>query len=145
MRPTSGVDCHMHLGNRDEAAAYIGDIDVVEARTWSQAFEIAGYECARIGHDWQAHRRYEVWVNWEDERWVWEPWNPATAFTACVTDLVHQGPVPEDPAPLTVRYAIAEVDLDRRRSVAAVEITNQDGALVAVASHILQWVPNDGS
>ena len=44
---------------------------------------------------------------------------------------------------VTVRYTIAEVDLDRRRSVSSIEVTNQDGDLVAVASHILQWVAND--
>ena len=43
---------------------------------------------------------------------------------------------------VTVRYEIASVDLDRRRSVASIEVTNQYGALVAVADHILQWVPN---
>ena len=43
---------------------------------------------------------------------------------------------------VTVRYEIAAVDLNRRRSVSSIEVTNQDGALVAVASHILQWVPN---
>lgn len=43
---------------------------------------------------------------------------------------------------VTVRYEIAAVDLDLRRSVSSIEVTNQDGALVAVASHILQWVPN---
>lgn len=43
---------------------------------------------------------------------------------------------------VTVRYEIAAVDLDRRRSVSRIEVTNQEGVLVAVASHILQWVPN---
>ncbi|MDE0126212.1 MAG: MaoC/PaaZ C-terminal domain-containing protein [Bryobacterales bacterium] len=43
---------------------------------------------------------------------------------------------------VTVRYKIAAVDLNRRRSVSSIEVRNQDGALVAVASHILQWVPN---
>ena len=43
---------------------------------------------------------------------------------------------------VTVRYEIAAVDLNRRRSVSNIEVRNQDGALVAVASHILQWVPN---
>lgn len=43
---------------------------------------------------------------------------------------------------VTVRYEIAAVDLNRRRSVSSIEVRNQDGALVAVASHILQWVPN---
>lgn len=43
---------------------------------------------------------------------------------------------------VTVHYEIAAIDLDRRRSVADIRVTNQDGALVAVANHILQWVAN---
>lgn len=43
---------------------------------------------------------------------------------------------------VTVRYEVTAVDLTRRRSVAQIEVTNQDGILAAVASHILQWVPN---
>ena len=43
---------------------------------------------------------------------------------------------------ITVTYAISSIDLDRRRSYAKVEITNQNDTLVAVAEHILQWVPN---
>ena len=43
---------------------------------------------------------------------------------------------------VTVHYEIDSLDLDRRRSVAQIKVTNQDGILVAVASHILQWVPN---
>lgn len=43
---------------------------------------------------------------------------------------------------VTVHYEIASIDIDRRRSVADINVTNQDGALVAVANHILQWVPN---
>ena len=43
---------------------------------------------------------------------------------------------------VTVGYEITSVDLVRRRSVSKIEITNQEGMLVAVASHILQWVPN---
>ena len=39
-------------------------------------------------------------------------------------------------------YRISEVDMERRRSVAQIEVTNQDADLVAVGSHILQWVPN---
>lgn len=41
---------------------------------------------------------------------------------------------------ITVRYEIATVDTDRRRSVADITIHNQDGELVAVAQHILKWV-----
>ena len=39
-------------------------------------------------------------------------------------------------------YRISAVDIGRRRSVAQIEVTNQDADLVAVGSHILQWVPN---
>lgn len=44
---------------------------------------------------------------------------------------------------VTVRYAIASIDPDRRRSHADIRVTNQHGTLVAVATHILQWVPNE--
>ena len=43
---------------------------------------------------------------------------------------------------VTVRYETVSVDLDRRRSVATVQVSNDGGELVAVADHILQWVPN---
>ncbi len=43
---------------------------------------------------------------------------------------------------VTVTYTIREIDPQRQRSHAAVEVTNQDGKTVAVADHILQWVPN---
>ncbi|HEX2480052.1 MAG TPA: hypothetical protein VHK45_12300, partial [Geminicoccaceae bacterium] len=42
---------------------------------------------------------------------------------------------------ITVTYAIAEVDPIRRRSRSRIEVTNQQGAIVAVAEHILKWVP----
>lgn len=41
---------------------------------------------------------------------------------------------------VTVRYRVETFDPDRRRSTARIEVTNQDGALVAVAEHILKWV-----
>jgi 3-hydroxybutyryl-CoA dehydratase len=43
---------------------------------------------------------------------------------------------------ITVHYTIAAVDLERRRSSGDIRVTNQDGALVAVATHILKWVAN---
>ena len=43
---------------------------------------------------------------------------------------------------VTVDYAIAAIEPDRRRAIGDVKVTNQDGTLVAVAQHILQWVPN---
>ncbi len=44
---------------------------------------------------------------------------------------------------VTVTYEISEIDLQRRRSYAKVEIFNQDNVLVCVATHVLQWVKND--
>ena len=43
---------------------------------------------------------------------------------------------------ITVTYTIAEVDPVRRRSRSKIEVTNQRGETVAVAEHILKWVPN---
>ena len=43
---------------------------------------------------------------------------------------------------ITVAYTVSEIDVVRRRSIAGIEVTNQNDELVAVASHILQWVPN---
>lgn len=44
---------------------------------------------------------------------------------------------------ITVAYTVSEIDIVRRRSTADIEVTNQNDELVAVASHILQWVPNN--
>ncbi len=44
---------------------------------------------------------------------------------------------------VTVSYRIDRFDATKRRTVARAEITNQDGALVAVADHLLQWVRNE--
>jgi len=44
---------------------------------------------------------------------------------------------------ITVAYTVSEMDIVRRRSTAGIEVTNQNDELVAVASHILQWVPNN--
>lgn len=43
---------------------------------------------------------------------------------------------------ITVRYEIAAIEPDRKRSQSDIQVTNQHGELVAVARHILQWVPN---
>ena len=42
---------------------------------------------------------------------------------------------------ITVTYTVAEVDPTRRRARSAIEVTNQKGETVAVAEHILKWVP----
>ena len=43
---------------------------------------------------------------------------------------------------VTVSYRIERFDDTKRRTFAKAEITNQDGVLVAVADHLLQWVRN---
>jgi acyl dehydratase len=42
---------------------------------------------------------------------------------------------------ITVHYQVESIDAERRRSTAKIEVTNQAGQLVAVAQHILKWVP----
>ena len=44
---------------------------------------------------------------------------------------------------ITVSYRIDRFDATKRRTFAKAEITNQDGTLVAVADHLLQWVRNE--
>jgi len=41
---------------------------------------------------------------------------------------------------ITVHYKIAAIDTQKRRAYADIEITNQNGELVSVATHILKWV-----
>jgi acyl dehydratase len=41
---------------------------------------------------------------------------------------------------LKLRYAVKEVDAERRRTRSGITITNQDGDLVCVGEHILKWV-----
>lgn len=41
---------------------------------------------------------------------------------------------------ITIDYVIAEIDSEKRRATADVRIINQNGDLVAVATHLLQWV-----
>ncbi len=41
---------------------------------------------------------------------------------------------------INVNYVIASVDPAKRRTLAKVEITNQTGALCAVATHIMRWL-----
>ena len=45
---------------------------------------------------------------------------------------------------VTLTYTIAEVDPQKRQSLADIRATNQDGTLVAVARHILRWVKDAG-
>ena len=45
---------------------------------------------------------------------------------------------------VTLTYTIAEIDAQKRRSLADINVVNQDGTLVAVARHLLAWVDNTG-
>jgi 3-hydroxybutyryl-CoA dehydratase len=44
---------------------------------------------------------------------------------------------------VTVTYTITEIDEERRRTRAQVDVHNQAGVLVAVAEHLLKWVQNE--
>ncbi|GGA40354.1 MaoC/PaaZ C-terminal domain-containing protein [Pelagibacterium lentulum] len=41
---------------------------------------------------------------------------------------------------ITASYSVTDVDPDKSRSVAALELVNQNGATVAVANHIMKWL-----
>ena len=43
---------------------------------------------------------------------------------------------------VTLTYTIAEVDAQKRQSLADIGVVNQNGVPVAVARHILRWVKN---
>lgn len=44
---------------------------------------------------------------------------------------------------VAVKYTVAELQPERMRAVAEIEVTNQRGEVVAVAKHIIKWVKND--
>ena len=44
---------------------------------------------------------------------------------------------------ITVNYRISAIDRDRRRATADIQVVNQDGTLVAIATHVLKWVPKN--
>ena len=46
---------------------------------------------------------------------------------------------------ITVHYEITDIEAERQRSVAKIDVTNQYGDLVCVAQHILKWVTNKQS
>lgn len=81
----------------------------------------------------------------------------STTSTMMIDSCVRKG-IPETPVSLgydrirflgpvyindtiTVAYTIRAVDRDRMRTRADVVVTNQTGETVAVAEHILKWVP----
>lgn len=44
---------------------------------------------------------------------------------------------------ISLDYEITAIDVESKRSYADIRVTNQEGELVTVATHILKWVPND--
>jgi acyl dehydratase len=45
---------------------------------------------------------------------------------------------------IEVRYTISEIDEERRRTRAKIEVTNQRGEVVAVAEHLMKWIKREG-
>ena len=43
---------------------------------------------------------------------------------------------------VTTTYTFSSIDPEKRKSKAKIDVKNQNGQLVAVAEHILQWVSN---
>ena len=43
---------------------------------------------------------------------------------------------------VTVRYAVESADPEKRRTCAKIEVISEDGSIVAVAEHIMKWVPD---
>ena len=43
---------------------------------------------------------------------------------------------------LTVTYRVREIDPERQRSIADIEVTNQSGTVVTVAEHLMKWLPS---
>ena len=43
---------------------------------------------------------------------------------------------------VSVTYTVARIDEERRRALSDIEVVNQRGETVAVAQHIIKWVPH---
>ena len=46
---------------------------------------------------------------------------------------------------ITVRYTVDSIDAAKNRTLAKVEVTNEKGELVAVAIHLMTWLPRAAS
>ena len=46
---------------------------------------------------------------------------------------------------ITVNYRITEIDPERGRSRSHIDVSNQHGETVAVAEHLLKWVPKENT
>ena len=44
---------------------------------------------------------------------------------------------------VTVRYTVESADPESRRTRSKIEVSTQEGGLVAVAEHIMKWVPDN--
>ena len=44
---------------------------------------------------------------------------------------------------VTVRYTVKSADSETRRTRSKIEVSTEEGGLVAVAEHIMKWVPDD--
>ena len=42
---------------------------------------------------------------------------------------------------ITVRYTVDSIDAAKNRTLAKVEVTNEKGEIVAVATHLMTWLP----
>jgi len=80
----------------------------------------------------------------------------STASTISIAHIIHRKDLTEFPVSLgydkvrflkpvklgdtiTVRYTVARIDEEKRRSVATVEVFNQHGEIVAAAEHLMKW------
>ena len=80
----------------------------------------------------------------------------STASTISISHIIHQEGLSDFPVSagydrirflkpvrlgdtVTVKYTVTKVDKEAGRSVAKVEVLNQDGELKAVAEHIMRW------
>ena len=80
----------------------------------------------------------------------------STASTISIAHIIHRKDLTEFPVSLgydkvrflkpvklgdtiTVRYTVARIDEEKRRSVATVEVFNQHGETVAAAEHLMKW------
>ena len=46
---------------------------------------------------------------------------------------------------ITVRYTVDSIDAAKNRTLAKVEVTNEKGEIVAVATHLMTWLPRAAS
>jgi len=46
---------------------------------------------------------------------------------------------------ITVRYTVDSIDAAKNRTLAKVEVTNEKGEIVAVATHLMTWLPRTAS